>query len=343
MRALKQAVVRASTIGPILRAARRTMTNHATIFMLHRFRNPETGSEGIDPAVVRRGLARLRADAFELLSLDVLFARMQAGEPLRGAVAFTIDDGYVDHATVAGPLFAEFDCPVTTFLCTGFLDGKLWFWWDRIAYIFKHTARRNFLIEVAGRELLCEWNDDEGHRHTQHDFIELCKRIPDAEKLASITRLAKAAEVVLPESPPPAYAPMSWDQARACEAKGMSFGPHTVTHPILSQTPDQQSATELRGSWERLQQELQRPVPVFCYPNGGNADFGAREISVLREMGLVGAVVGLPGYGGSRTFAASTEAAFRVRRFPYQSSLPMLLQYASGLERLKQLVRGGEQ
>ncbi len=27
---------------------------------------------------------------------------------------------------------------------------------------------------------------------------------------------------------------MSWDQARLCEERGMTFGPHTVTHPILS-------------------------------------------------------------------------------------------------------------
>lgn len=39
-------------------------------------------------------------------------------------------------------MFAEFDCPFTTFLTTGFLDRTLWFWWDRIEYVFCHAVRR---------------------------------------------------------------------------------------------------------------------------------------------------------------------------------------------------------
>jgi peptidoglycan/xylan/chitin deacetylase (PgdA/CDA1 family) len=342
MRALKQALLGAATSRPIVRAVRPTMERHATIFMLHRFRNPETGSDGMDPAVVRQGLARLRADGFELLSLDALFTRLVAGEPLRGAVAFTIDDGYLDHATVAGPTFAEFDCPVTTFLCTGFLDRKLWFWWDRIAYVFEKTRRRDFLFEFAGRELLCEWTDEEGRRRSKLDFIERCKRVPDAEKLAAIVRLAKAAEVSPPDSPPPECAPMSWEQARACEKRGMNFGPHTLTHPILSQTPDAQSEAEIRGSWFRLKEELSNPVPVFCYPNGSPADFGIREMNTFRAVGLAGAVVGTPGYAGNASFKRGPEAPFLVRRFAYPHALPMMVQYASGIVRLKQRLRNSE-
>ena len=35
---------------------------------------------------------------------------------MHGAVVFTMDDGYFDQATVGGAIFAEFDCPVTTFV-----------------------------------------------------------------------------------------------------------------------------------------------------------------------------------------------------------------------------------
>jgi peptidoglycan/xylan/chitin deacetylase (PgdA/CDA1 family) len=340
MGALKRLLLRGATAGPLTRACRATMEHHAAIFMLHRFRNPETGSEGVDPARVRQALARLRAERFELVSLETLFNRLLAGEPLRGAVAFTIDDGYLDHATVAAPVFAEFDCPVTTFLCTGFLDRRLWFWWDRIQHVFRHTARTAFVVELAGRELLCEWTDDHGRKGCQLNLVERCKRVPDGEKLAAIERLAAAAEVELPDAPPPEYAPMSWEQARAAERSGMSFGPHTVTHPILSQTPDHQSRAELRDAWSRLERELAAPVPVFCYPNGGPDDFGQREIASLREMGLAGAVVGVPGYAATLPAGDGRDAPFLVRRFSFPDSLPVLLQYASGLERLKQLLRG---
>jgi hypothetical protein len=58
-------------------------------------------------------------------------------------------------------------------------------------------------------------------------------------------------------------------------------------------------------------------------------------------MGLAGAVVGTPGYAGIRAFRAGADAPFLVRRFAFPPSIPMLLQYASGIERFKGLLRGG--
>jgi len=342
MGGLKAAALRAATAGPVVRALRRTMRHHATIFMLHRFRNPDTGSDGIDPEVVRRGLARLRVERFPLIGLEELFRRLAADEPLEGAVAFTIDDGYLDHATVAAPLFAEFDCPVTTFLCTGFLDRQLWFWWDRIEYVFRNTSRTSMSVTLGDRQLECTWTAEAERQRTRRDFIERCKRVPAAEKHAAIDRLGRAAEVEIPDLPPPEYGPMSWDQARTCEKRGMTFGPHTVTHPILSQTPAAQSEAELSGSWNRLREELNQPVPVFCYPNGGSLDFGARELATLGALELAGAVVGEPGYVGTTAFHARPDARWRVRRFAFPERLPMMLQYASGLERFKERLRGRE-
>jgi len=336
---LKAAALRLVTASPVVRALRPLMRQHATIFMLHRFRNPDTGSEGIDPSVVRRGLSVLRSEKFDLIGLERLFQLLSEGAPIDGAVAFTIDDGYRDHATVAAPVFAEYDCPVTTFLCTGFLDGNLWFWWDRIEYVFRQTRRSGFTAILGEQEIEYAWAEEAERRRAQRDFVERCKRVPDAEKHAAIGRLAGAADVEVPDIPPSQYAPMTWDQARACERRGMTFGPHTVTHPILSQAPDAQSREEISGSWDRLREELNQPVPVFCYPNGGTEDFGAREIAALEAVGLAGAVTGEPGYGGTATFNAEPQARWRVSRFAFPTSKPMMLQYASGLELIKQRLR----
>lgn len=56
---------------------------------------------------------------------------------------------------------------------------------------------------------------------------------------------------------------MTWEQARGCEQMGMTFGPHTVTHPILSRTTDAQANDEITESWKRVREELNSPVSVF--------------------------------------------------------------------------------
>jgi peptidoglycan/xylan/chitin deacetylase (PgdA/CDA1 family) len=333
LRLLEQGSVR-SLLSPFRR-------NCAAIFMLHRFHDPEHGVDGHTPAELRRTLEYLRAHHFELLSLGGLFDRLESGDALSGAVVFTIDDGYYDHARIASPVFSEYDCPVTTFVSTGFLDNELWFWWDQISYVFERTSSDAFTGSVGDTHIA--WQGSNGRTSGAHRFIEHCKELPDEAKHRAIESLALALEVDLPESAPHNYAPMTWSDLRASEARGMTFAPHTITHPILSRTSDSQAEREIAGSWARLREEATAPVPIFCYPNGQPSDFGEREINIIRSAGLRGAVVGEPGYARVATFRAAPNNPFRVRRFAYPEDFIDVLQVVTGFERLKQTIRpGGE-
>jgi hypothetical protein len=79
---------------------------------------------------------------------------------------------------------------------------------------------------------------------------------------------------------------------------------------------------------------------VFCYPHGTPADYGPREMRTLDELGMLGAVLGVPGYADRASFASRSEGRFEVRRFGYDARLAYNLQVVSGLERFKQIVRG---
>ena len=339
--AIRRALLASLSMPVATAPLRRLMHGRATIFMLHRFRDDERGVAGHDPAELRRMLARLRRDRYDLLPLGELVARLRGdGPPPARAVAFTIDDGYLDHATVAAPVFAEFDCPVTTFVTTGFLDGHLWMWWDRVSHCFTRASAPSLAVALGGEELAYPTSSLAARAVAAADFTARCKEVPNAEREAAIERLAVAAEVELPASPPTGCEPMSWAQLRACERAGMSFGPHTVTHPVLSRTGDAESRAEIAESWRRLREESGAPVPVFCYPNGRLSDFGAREVSTLEQLGLTGAVVGESGYARVDVVSGNPRAAYFVPRFSYPDDLPYTLQYASGLERVKQSLRG---
>jgi len=314
------------------------MRDRATVFMLHRFDGAPNG-RGYPIAALRRTLGWLRAHHFPLISLADLVDSLERGDTPSRAVVFTIDDGYAEQATVAAPVFAEFDCPVTTFLTTGFIDGHLWLWWDRVDYLFSHTPRSEVSLEVAGRPFIYRWSGEDERFAANAEFVARCKRMPDAQKNSAITRLAVALDVELPERPPRYYTPMSWDDARAAERNGMSFGPHTVTHPVLSQTTDECLAHEIAGSWQRLKDELARPVPVFCFPHGEQGDYSEREIEILRRLGLRGALLSTPGYASPEGFRRSASAPFELPRYSCPQPLPQMIQVVAGVERLKGMWR----
>jgi peptidoglycan/xylan/chitin deacetylase (PgdA/CDA1 family) len=340
---LKSTILKVLQVPGVTAVFTPLLRDRATILTLHRFRDDEHETEGIDPEALSQGLAYLRAKRYEIVALDELFARLSGqGPPLRRAVAWTIDDGYYDVAKIAAPVFAQYDCPVTTFVTTGFLDRKIWMWWDQIEHVFSLTHRTSLTARIDGVALGYTWNDPTGKAEARAAFIDWCLSVPDEVKHAGIRALAESAEVEISEIPPAAYRPMSWDQLRECERGGMRFGPHTVTHPILSRTADAQASYELKESWRRLRAEARNPIPIFAYPNGGLEDFGSREVEILRDIGLMGAVVGVWGYADSDTFRRDPEERFKVRRFGYVPDLPHLIQVVTGVERMKRIFRREE-
>ena len=301
---------------------------------------PELGVSGHDPATLRRNLAHLKKQHYDLLSLQELFRKLREGVPLKRAIAFTIDDGYIDHAKIAAPIFEEFDCPVTTFVATGFLDGKSWYWWDKLEYIFQGTKRNELRARVGDREVSYELDSADARSTACQDLSMQCQDALETDRLACIRDLSHEADVELPTTPPARFAPLSWAAARNLEKRGMTFGPHTVTHPVLSSMPDEQAEFEITESWRRLSAEVSQPVPVFCYPSGRDRDFGGREMAIVRRLGLLGAVAGQPGELRSAEFRESSMLPYRVPRFGYPDSLSHLLQCVSGLETMKSRIRG---
>lgn len=338
-RSLKRSLLAPLRIPGVAEVLSSATATRASIFMLHRFSSPQDGVDGHDPETVRAVLSYLRKHRYELISLQELFRRLREGEPMIRAIAFTIDDGYFDHGSVGGPIFAEFDCPVTIFAVSGFVDGKNWLWWDQIQYICEATARAQLRVRVGDDEKSFELTSLPDRLAAAHDVSWWCQDASQSDRLACIARMAHDAEVEIPTSPPRRFAPLSWEEARQLEKRGITFGPHTVTHPVLSSTPDDQAEFEISSSWQRLCDELASPVPVFCYPHGRRRDFGPREMSSAQRLGLWGGVAGHPGRLRPEEFSTAP-AIFRVPRFPFSDDLMDVLQCVSGLEVAKARLRG---
>jgi peptidoglycan/xylan/chitin deacetylase (PgdA/CDA1 family) len=332
---VKQTLKKLLVVPSITHALSYVTKTHATIFMLHRSSIPDLGISGVDPDALRRNLGYLRKARYNIMSLEELFSRVREGAPLRRAIAFTIDDGYFDQAEIAAPIFAEFDCPVTCFVTTGFLDGTTWFWWDRLMYIFEETKKRVLTVRVGEDEFEYRWDSAPARRKAWWDLNVRCQDASEENRQRCIDELSRSAEVELPAVAPARFAPMSWDTARRLESRGVGLGPHTVTHPVLSTTSSAQAEWEITESWQRLSAEVSRPVPVFCYPNGRSQDVGERDISVVQRLGLWGGLMAHAGHIDLATLRDSEPARFRIPRSGFGDDLTRVLQSLSGLEALR--------
>ena len=331
----------ADFLAPALRPLGRGLL---AILTLHRFTDPEYGVVGHDAAALRDHLAYLRRHRYRLLSLTDVLKLIEEGDSdsRTPAVAFTVDDGHAGFARIAAPIFAEYDCPVTLFVPTGFLDGQLWLWWDRTAYLFNHTRRCSLPLELGSEGHSYRWSTPGERDLVRRDVADRLQAVDAPQRDAAIAVLAEQLDVELPATPPPASAPISWDDVRRTAKLGVTFGPHSVTHPILPLTTDAVCNWEIQESFRRLRQETDASVPVFCYPAG---KAGRREFEAARRAGLRAAVTSTPGYAlphGDRD--PSSLHRFALPRFSCPHDRSHFVTTVAGVVNLKWTVqrwRGG--
>ena len=295
---LKQWLITAADLPPVRNILHNIGRGHGMIFMLHRFNSETFDSHGHDPAHVERCLQELQRRDFQLLSVDQMVAAAQRGQILDKAVAITVDDGYLDQAVIGGDLFQRYDCPATFFSITRLLDGDFWPDDAKIAYFTEQCPQQSLTIKgIEGLpEMTLSFANTQERRRSKRKLYPHLKTLPHWQCTKVIQQLAELGDVEIPEQPPEPYRGMSWDDARTLTARGMKIGSHTCHHRVLSAESDSDARTEIEASRQRLQQEIEHPSEVFCYPIGTYQDFSAQHGEMARAAGFSAAVSAEPGY-----------------------------------------------
>jgi peptidoglycan/xylan/chitin deacetylase (PgdA/CDA1 family) len=319
---------------------RRIMRGRCTIFMLHRMTNEASGVSGHSAEFVREALTVLKSSGARFVSVrEIVDAYARGTGPGDDWVAFTIDDGFADQGELVRSAFFPFGCPVTIFLITGFLDGQLWPWDDRLTYIIAHADAGATHLSVDGRKIKLSLQTRSQRHHTLEQLRDLCKSIVNSELYSLVDSMAQQLEVLVPALPPAAFRPLTWEEARVLESQGVDFAPHSVTHRIFSRLSREDAIAEITGSWHRLQQELRRPLPVFAWPTGRTADYTERDILLLRELGLSAYATTEADYSFVGRRAMDVARPYSLRRFALPTRIRDVLQYGSWIERGKQIAR----
>ena len=331
---LKKILVPLLASRPVSAIATRIFGYGVPIFMIHRTATDRPSSGSHTTSLLRQYLQFLKDRGHHFVSImDVVNAARGNTVLPPKSVAFTIDDGYLHQAETAAPVFLEFDCPVTIFLITGFLDNKLWPWFSQVAYLVKNSGKDTFELDFPEKQFSYSIPDTMSRSQAIKAVVEKMKFMDDERIPSMIEQLSHRTQVTLPADAPEKYRPMTWDNARDLEKRGVTFGPHTVSHPILSMVNNHKSEREITESWQRVREELSNPVPVFCYPNGRTCDYTEREIEIIRNAGLIGAVSTIPKQVDIDS--RSDHYAYNLPRLSLPHSISDLVQYSTWIEHAK--------
>ena len=190
----------------------------------------------------------------EPIALHDVAATLRARRGRR--VLVTFDDGYRDNYEIAFAILRRHGVPATFFLATGFLDRPRLSWWDELAWLGAgpaEAARYKALVGEDGEAFLA----------------------------AQARRAGR-------ERPPAAAAAgvwMTWEMAREMQAGGMSFGGHTVDHPILARLPPELQEQQIAGCAARLREELGIGLDAFSYPVGSPDSYDETTKAIVRRAG----------------------------------------------------------
>lgn len=297
-RLLKKLLVPILTSRQVTAIADRLFDSGIPIFMLHRMAqndSPDTGRTS--PDHLRRCLDYLQEQNYNFMSLEQLILALEHKRTIPPKpVVFTMDDGYIDQAEIAAPIFLEYNCPLTFFVITGMLDQTIWPWDAQVSWIIESSKKSSLEPSSAIKNLNIEFDENISKRTFRRSIQGALKKI-DAEAIPAILQqLANDTGITIPDTAPPSFQPMTWDMARQLEDQGIRFAPHSVSHNILSRLSQKTVEWEIKQSWQTISNELKNPLKVFCYPSGRPIDFGIREIEVLKNTDYLGAMSAAPDF-----------------------------------------------
>lgn len=264
---------------------------------------------------VFEGQMRHLSRYFNVLRLEDAVSMMIKGELVENAMVVTFDDGYRDNFVNAFPILEFFGLPATIFLTAGVIGGGALLWHDRVFAAFR-GASVSSLRDPAGSGRIYALGSPEEHLATLHEILRWLRAIPEARREEAIFALTNSLGARSNEEEKDIM--LRWEDIRYMSQRGVNFGAHTMTHPILSTLDEGRVMAEIFDSKAVIEEQVGMPVRTFAYPNGKRDDYNKTTIDFLKKSGFLCAVTTVFG-----TNSLGDDLFQLKRESPFESNLSL--------------------
>ncbi|MDD5086600.1 MAG: polysaccharide deacetylase family protein, partial [Candidatus Nanoarchaeia archaeon] len=234
---------------------------------------------------------------YNVISLEEFVEHCKKNKnPPKNSAVITFDDGYIDNYLFAYPILKKYNIPATIFLTANYISTNKIFWWDKIAYAIKKTEVKNIDIKNFGKYKL---EKKQQKADSLRDIMFKLKKIDETEKNSFINLIIQKTKLKIPKDIK--RNTLSWDEITEMSKNNISFGSHTLNHPILTKIPISEAENEIKESKRIIEEKIKNKIKFFCYPNGEFSDFNNKIKKILRENGFECSVLYIPGFNSKNS------------------------------------------
>ncbi len=268
--------------------SRRFYSPAAMVLMCHRVGTQKSGfnpnrawtitDELLHSALDQAKTAGYRA--VRLIDLPTQLSERNSGEKV---FSLTFDDGYLDNLTLAAPICAQLDVPMTVFVTSGFIERSHTAWWHFLEFLIANNAHFDAAIDGHTETFSCSTRGNKEHLYArlsarlmtlddegQQRFVQ---SVPVAQRQAAVN-----------------YAHSLFLDNETLETLSalphVDIGLHGVSHCPLANLPADRAQRELELCVAYLQAHTNQSQFPLAYPHGTPDTFDRSHCAMARALGV---------------------------------------------------------
>jgi len=218
---------------------------------------------------------------YRILSVRQMVEELRNPGDQGRAVVVTFDDGYLGTYTEAFPVLQDYQIPATVYLAAGAIENGDVPWYDRIFLQFRRAGSTLKLLLDRPRSF--ELRSDAARIEAATEIVMYLRSIPDEQRQDWCRRFDRMVPLAAGDLH---GAMMSWEQVLRMRQSGVTFGAHTMTHPVASRLGPEELRKEVAESKRLIEQRLSSGVDEFAFPFGKPRDCGNAAATLLAELGF---------------------------------------------------------
>lgn len=262
----------------------------------------------VDGQSFRKQLHLLKTQ-YNIVSPEQFLLWCDSKQPLPPrAVLLTCDDGLQNTLTDMLPILCELQLSCLFFVTGASLGEEASILWYEQLYLMFLAAGNSFSLELMDMGLQISVKSRQEKRGKWWDLVKMLSQFDRRKRAEIVVRIREQLQIPAERISKYFHDPilrrrflmLNLTELRQLAAGGMCIGAHTLSHPRLSQMPEELAWKEVSESRRDLEQALDREIWALAYPFGDSGSITRREQGMAERAGFKCAFLNFGGGLGAR-------------------------------------------